>query len=148
MSELVFRPARRRRRVTLNLTSLIDVLFLLLIFFMLTSTFRQLGEMELDLPESSTSTPALSGLEARPTEVVLRADGSLLVDGEAVDQEQLVQRLRERVAGREDARATLNAEADARHADVVRLIDLVREVGFAGLSLGTELRPGAAQGGN
>lgn len=148
MSEFVFRPARRRRRVNLNLTSLIDVLFLLLIFFMLTSTFRQAGEMELELPESSTSTPAASGQQVRPTEVVLRADGSVLLDGEVIDQEQLVQRLRERVAGREDARVMLNAEADARHADVVQLIDLVREVGFAGLSLGTQLRPGAAQGGN
>lgn len=148
MSELVFRPSRRRRRVSLNLTSLIDVLFLLLIFFMLTSTFRQVGEMELELPESSTSSPAPAGQEVKPTEVVLRADGSVLLDGEAIDQEQLVQRLRERVAAREDARVMLNAEADARHADVVRLIDIVREVGFAGLSLGTQLRPGAAQGGN
>lgn len=148
MSELVFRPSRRRRRVSLNLTSLIDVLFLLLIFFMLTSTFRQMGEMELQLPESSTSTPAQIGQEVRPTEVVLRSDGSLLLDGEPLDHEQLVQRLRAKVAEREDARVALNAEADARHADVVKLIDLVRELGFAGLSLGTELRPGAAQGGN
>lgn len=147
MSELVFRPIRRRRRVTLNLTSLIDVLFLLLIFFMLTSTFRQSGEMEIDLPESSTSTPAESGARVEPTEVVLRADGTILLDGEVLQPDALVARLEERMAADPDARVMLNAEAEARHADVVKLIDIVREIGFAGLSLGTQLRPGAARGG-
>lgn len=146
MSELAFRPVRRRRRVTLNLTSLIDVLFLLLIFFMLTSTFRQSGELELQLPDSTTSTPAPSGEERRPTEIALRADGQVLVDGAVVGSEQLVDELRRRREADPDARVVLNAEAAARHADVVQLIDVVRSLGFSGLSLGTELTAGNASG--
>lgn len=141
MSELAFRPVKRRRRVTLNLTSLIDVLFLLLIFFMLTSTFRQSGQLELELPDSSTSTPADRGEEQRPTEIALRADGRVLVDGTPMQQDELVRELRRRREENPEGRVVLNAEAAARHADVVQLIDVVRSLGFAGLSLGTEMTP-------
>ena len=143
MSQLAFRPAgRRRRRGTLNLTSLIDVLFLLLIFFMLTSTFRRAGELELELPDSATSTPAESGEQRRPTEIALRADGRVMIDGAPVEQDELVSELRRRREETPDARVVLNAEAAARHADVVQLIDVVRSLGFAGMSLGTEMTTG------
>ena len=144
MTTMVFRPARRRRRGALNLTSLIDVLFLLLIFFMLTSTFRRTGELELELPDSSTSAPAEAGQQRRPTEIALRADGQVLIDGAPVRQEQLVEVLRQRKSDDPEAKVVLNAEAAARHADVVQLIDIVRSLGFAGLSLGTQLEPGSA----
>ena len=141
MSEMVFRPKRHRRRASINLTSLIDVLFLLLIFFMLTSTFRRGGEMQLQLPESSTSIPLEQGQERPPTQLVLRADGSILLDGESVVDEDLPSRLKERVEQNPEGKVMLNAEASSRHADVVRMLDLVREAGFVGLSLGTEVVP-------
>lgn len=139
MGEIAFQTHRRRRRGMVNLTSLIDVLFLLLIFFMLTSTFRRSGEMELQLPESSTSAPRLEGAGQRSTEVTLRADGSILVDGVSTEPSEAARTLRERVAADPGARVLLNAEAEARHADVVRLLDLVREAGFRGVNLGTEI---------
>ncbi len=148
MAEFVFRPARRRRRVTLNLTSLIDVLFLLLIFFMLTSTFRRAGQMELELPESSTSEARPLGEQHPPVELALRADGSVTLDGESVaDDESLLRRLQAITARDSSARVVLSAEAEARHGDVIRLVDLIREAGFAGLGLGTELRPPRAHAG-
>jgi biopolymer transport protein ExbD len=57
VSRMVFRERRRTKSVDLNVTSLVDVLFLLLIFFMLTTTFKHAGELELNLPESSTAGP-------------------------------------------------------------------------------------------
>ena len=47
MSGMMFRPRRGRKEVHLNVISLVDVLFLLLIFFMLTGTFKRMGELEL-----------------------------------------------------------------------------------------------------
>lgn len=147
MSEFAFRPLRGRRRATLNLTSLIDVLFLLLIFFMLTSTFRRSGEMQLSLPESETSSPSASGSPSERTEIVLLEDGSLRVDGEALTQEEVLVRLQREHEENPDQRIVLKAAAEARHADVVRLYDLVREVGFRGFTLGTEIRrPGNGGG--
>lgn len=147
MSEFTFRRASRRR-VTINLTSLIDVLFLLLIFFMLTSTFRRAGEMELELATSSTAAAAELNSNSEPVEVAMLADGSVRFDGTAIrDDEELLRILGEAHAADPDRPVLLNAEAEARHADVVRLIDIVREAGYGGLSLGTEILPRARKGG-
>jgi biopolymer transport protein ExbD len=139
--EFVFRPRQGRRRVQLNLTSLIDVLFLLLIFFMLTSTFRRTGEMQLDLPASTTSEPDVGSEGHAFIEVVMQADGAVTVNGEAVSPEDAPKRLRELHRADPKRQVRLKAAADARHADVVRLYDLFREVGFSGFSLGTEIAP-------
>lgn len=146
MSEFTFRRGRRRR-VTINLTSLIDVLFLLLIFLMLTSTFRRAGEMELELAPSSTAAAAESTSNGEPVEVAMLADGSVRFEGREIsDDEELLQILSEAHAGDPDRPVLLNAEAEARHADVVRLIDIVREAGYGGLSLGTEIQPRVPRG--
>jgi biopolymer transport protein ExbD len=146
MSEFTFRRASRRR-VTINLTSLIDVLFLLLIFFMLTSTFRRAGEMELELAPSSTAAAAELSSAGEPVEVAMLADGSVSFEGrEITDDEELLQILRDAHAGNPDRPVLLNAEGEARHADVVRLIDIVREAGYGGLSLGTEIQPRVPRG--
>lgn len=69
-------------------------------------------------------------------------DGTVRFDGrEITDDEELLQLLRDAHAADTDRAVTLNAEAEARHADVVRLIDIVREAGYRGLSLGTEIKP-------
>jgi len=122
-----------------NLTSLIDVLFLLLIFFMLSSTFRMAGEMDLQLPSSRTAGAAQDAPAETLARVSLRADGSLFLDGEAVSIDQLRAELGKRVAADSSTRVRLDAEGDARHAAVIELLDLVRELGFSGVGLGTEL---------
>ncbi|RKZ16731.1 biopolymer transporter ExbD [bacterium] len=146
MSEFSFRR-NPRRRVSINLTSLIDVLFLLLIFFMLTSTFRRAGEMELELATSSTAAASEATPENAPLEVAMLRDGTVRFGGQVVaDDEELLRVLsaaHEADAGRG---ILLNAEAEARHADVVRLIDIVREAGYGGLSLGTEIVPRGSRG--
>ena len=69
MSQMVFRPRKSGKEVVLNMTPLIDVLFLLLIFFMLTGTFKRVGELELQLPDSSTSAP-FQGTDVRQVELI------------------------------------------------------------------------------
>ena len=141
MSDFSFRKGPRRR-VSINLTSLIDVLFLLLIFLMITSTFRRAGEMDLELATSSTASAAEPSPSSEPVEISMLADGTVSYDGAVIDDdEELLRRLREAHGADPDRGVLLNAEAEARHADVVRLIDIVRESGYGGLSLGTELKP-------
>ena len=59
MSGLSFRR-KKRAVIDLNVISLVDILFLLLIFFTLTSTFKRAGELDLQLPESTTAGPGRS----------------------------------------------------------------------------------------
>jgi len=140
MSRMVFRE-RKRRAVDLNLnvTSLIDVLFLLLIFFMLTSTFKRAGELDLSLPESSTARPAGIGTTAAAADVdlVLTAKGTLMLDGASVTFETLPAGLSTLRARRPHAQIMIQAETTVPHGQVVRLLDAVRTAGFEGVGLGT-----------
>jgi biopolymer transport protein ExbD len=120
------------------------VLFLLLIFLMITSTFRRTGEMDLELATSSTAAAAESRPSSEPVEISMLADGTVSYDGRVVDDdEELLRQLRTAHEADPERGVLLNAEAEARHADVVRLIDIVRESGYGGLSLGTEIKPRA-----
>ena len=141
MSTLGFREGRRRKDVNLNVTSLIDVLFLLIIFFMLTGTFKRVGEMELKLPDSSTSDTAGDSAPDADVEIVATEDGRILVDGAAVGLEDLGVTLEGIHAEAPERRVLLKAETDVVHGRVVTLLDAVRNAGFAGVSIGTEVHP-------
>lgn len=137
MSTFAFRPPKARRETALNVTPLIDVLFLLIIFFTLTSTFKRAGQLELELPASTTSTPAETERDPSEVEVVLLNGGAILFDGNAVPEAELGARLASAREGNPDRRVSLLAEADVPHGEVVHLLDLVRQSGFRGAAIGT-----------
>jgi biopolymer transport protein ExbD len=124
---MVFKT-RKRKQVALNVTPLIDVLFLLLIFFMVTGTFKRAGELELRLPESSTSIPSAGEGEALDVELVLTEDGILLLDGENIELPQLKRRLQALLAEDSEKRVMIKAESGVQHWEVVRLLDIVRDM--------------------
>jgi len=142
MSTLAFRSSRREKRVTLNITPLIDVLFLLLIFFMVTGTFKRAGELELRLPESTTSTPVEVGKEVRQVELVLTETGLLQLNGEPVTFKDLKSRLSTIHTENPTQQLMIKAETGVRHGEVVRLLDIVRDSGFPGIGLGTKMVSG------
>jgi len=137
VSRMVFRESRRNKGVDLNVTSLVDVLFLLLIFFMLASTFKRAGELDLNLPESSTAGPTGAGAAAESVDLVLTEKGTLMLDGAAVTFETLPQRLRTVRERRPRAQIMIQAETSVAHGQVVRLLDAVRTAGFTGVGIGT-----------
>ena len=143
MSALAFGRPKRRSDAVLNVTPLIDVLFLLIIFFTLTSTFKRAGQLQLQLPDSSSSTPASDVDEATEVEVVMMDDGRMLLDGDSTDPERLAKALPKLHAGNPDRRVRILAEADVHHGDVVHVLDLVRDAGFTGAAIGTERKEAA-----
>ena len=79
------------------MTPMIDVVFLLIIFFLVSSHLaKQEAQMELDLPNANSGASAADDPAARVV-INVTADGGLLVGGHRVSQEQLVQRLSQRV---------------------------------------------------
>jgi len=140
MSGMVFRPRGKRKQVGINMTPLIDVLFLLIIFFMLTGTFKRAGEMELRLPDSTTSTPYAEGEENSEVELIVTEDGQLLLNGQEVERAQLKQRLVEIMREDPQSRIRINAEAAVTHGEVVVLLDIVRRAGFPGVGIGTWMK--------
>jgi biopolymer transport protein ExbD len=136
-----FRGERKRSDVTISLTPLIDVLFLFIIFFMLTGTFKRAGELELQLPDSATAAPSTADPEDHQLELVATEAGRFLLDGEELPKAQLKQRLIEALAEDPLSRVLIKAEAGVDHGEVVLLLDIVRSAGYKGVGIGTYTKP-------
>lgn len=121
---------RRQRKAGVDLSPLIDIVFLLLIFFSVTTTFLEQAGMDLELPESSTAAAS----EATTIVVEVGSDGTVRLRGEEVD----VQELEERVAAlspEERSRITVRADRALELGLAVRVIDALRRAGVEGISL-------------
>ncbi|MEX2353827.1 MAG: biopolymer transporter ExbD, partial [Gammaproteobacteria bacterium] len=113
-----FRP-QRKQDVDLNLTPLIDVVFLLLIFFMVSTTFERTSEINITLPESSAELA-----EPRPDSVTIAVDaqGRVYINERPLVNSQLStirEGLRNALDGLTDPAVIINADAGATHQSVV-----------------------------
>jgi len=127
----------RQEDPEINLISLIDVVLLLVIFFMLSSTFVDESRMRVQLP--SASEPARSA-PAERVEVTVTQDGGYLVnDRELVNAgRDTLRRAVAEVAGENrDARVLLRADGRATHQAVVTAMDVLGRMGFAQLDIAT-----------
>jgi len=120
-----------------NLTPLIDVVFLLLIFFMVSTTFTKESHLKLNLPEAAgPQAPE----QPRAVEVLINADGSYSVDGRALINKKLAtlkSALSEVSAGEYNRPLVITADATAQHQAVVRAMDAAGQLGFVNLSITT-----------
>ncbi len=126
-----------REELELNLTPLIDVVFLLLIFFMVSTTFQKESEISLQLPRSSdTQTdPSQDRIE-----VVINAAGRYFInDQELVNSDvATVQNALYKISGgRRDIPLTIRADAQASHQSVVTAMDAAGQLGMLRMSIAT-----------
>ena len=130
-----FRHARRLD-VSINLTPLIDVVFLLLIFFMVSTSFSELTQLTVNLPEADgASAPDEIGLV-----VVIDSAGNVTVGGDPVPNEaEGVYRALEAAAnGNFDLPVTLSADAMTPHQYVVMVLDVASLLGLQRVTIATE----------
>ena len=136
-----FGMRQRPRRPAINITPLIDVMFLLLIFFMVSATFRQFPGIDISLPVAATAEPQ----EQRGHTVYVTAAGALLLDNQEVTVPGLRLALAEILERQPDARLVLEAHGRAPFEAVVTAMDIAREVGGSRLIIATEPLPAPAE---
>lgn len=129
-----FRP-RQRDEVGLDLTPLIDVVFLLLLFFMLTTTFVESTRLKIDLPEAGEG--AQAERKDVPWVIEIDAQGRYALNGEVVGVEQLAARLRAIPGRTEETSVLVRADGKATHQAVVRALDAARSAGLVRIGLAT-----------
>jgi biopolymer transport protein ExbD len=127
--------SRRRAPPEINLTSLIDVVFLLLLFFMVSATFEKYGRLQVELPQAQPNTEQ----EQQPDRITVTvdADGQLFVsDRELVNSDvETVKRALIGIAGeRRDVPVVISADGRAPHQSVVTVMDAASQVGLARVS--------------
>jgi len=127
-----------RAEVLINLTPLIDVIFVLLLFFVVSTTFSKPNQIKITLPEASSTTPAESNINA--LEISISADGTYLVNGKALSMqnaESLSAALTEQAAGNLTQMVMITADANASHQNVVTAMDVAGKLGFTKLHITT-----------
>jgi len=112
-------PRTRRDPVEVNLTPLIDVVFLLLIFFMVSTTFETRQALELELPESASGEAA----EPSPVSLVITAAGAYRLGERELSPAELPGALAAEADQAREHGLVVEADGRARHADVVRALD-------------------------
>ena len=121
-----------------NLTPLIDVVFLLLIFFMVSTTFTKESRLNLELP-SAKGEPAIQ--EDIVLEVVVDATGQYRVNERSLavnTVEALMAAMRDAAADNSDIPVIITADAKSPHQSVITAMDAAGRLGFAKLSLSTQ----------
>lgn len=128
---------RPRDGVEINLTPLIDVVFLLLIFFMVTTTFNIKSELKVDLPET---TVAPKQQQEEVLELVIDASGRYYINGKEVvnsGPETLLTALSEVTRRHQKRPLIIQADARTPHQYVVTAMDTVARMGLSRISIGT-----------
>lgn len=124
---------RARIASELNIAPLIDVVFLLLIFYMLTSSMIKDNQIELDLPSSSSTQP----LEQSPVQIQIAQDGSLSLNGARYDKDALQLALRDMLASNPEQALIVRADSRVSAQVLVSAIDLIQQSGATNISLAT-----------
>ncbi|WP_298447596.1 biopolymer transporter ExbD [uncultured Marinobacter sp.] len=130
---------QRSQEVGVDLTPLIDVVFLLLIFFMVSTTFTRESHLQVVLPEASGEPSAAS--EVKQIDVVINAEGQYILNDKALvnnRRETLERGVSELAEGDTDLPFVITADARTPHEYVVRAMDVAGRLGFAKLSITTE----------
>ena len=127
----------RRDDIDLNLTPLIDVVFLLLIFFMVSTTFEQRSKLKVDLPEASAQAVKQ---EADAVVIGIDAKGRFFINDRQLVNTQfktLKMALIKTVGDKKDTPLVLKADAKTPHQAVVMAMDAAAQLGLTRLSIAT-----------
>ncbi len=124
---------RSRIKSHLDMAPLIDVVFLLLVFFMLTSTFLVPEAIELELPESQTA----EAREQTPIVVASDAQGRLYLNDQPVELAQLAEALRPLLADDPQQTVTLRSDQQTPLARLLKIMDQIRAAGGSNIALAT-----------
>lgn len=128
------RTKREGRSIFVNVTSFIDVLFVLLLFFMVSTTFVSQPAMNLELP-TATHTEAT---RQSPVVVYLDATGAVYLNDEPIEEALLEQELINRLAQSTEKSVVLKADSRVTHGVVVQVLDIIKGAGVQKLVIATQ----------
>ncbi|AXE34095.1 ExbD/TolR family protein [Chromobacterium phragmitis] len=133
-----FRRGRGRDEPEINFIPLIDVLLVILIFLMVTTTYSHFSELKINLPTAQGEQQQSKTLEIK---VSVAADGEMAVNDAKLpggDKAGLAARLKAAAAGKSDVVVVVNADAKSTHQSVITVMEAAREAGLSQLTFATQ----------
>ncbi len=120
----------------INITPLIDVVFILLIFFMVTTTFQKQSELQIQLPQASHQ----QKVAETPLEVIINAEGNFFINDKEIawkDRKALIRYLAKISKGKKDLPFVIRADAHSPHQSLVTVMDVAGKLGIVKISIAT-----------
>ncbi|MEW6314574.1 MAG: biopolymer transporter ExbD [Pseudomonadota bacterium] len=136
-----FRRGMLREEPEINLVPMIDVLLVILIFLMVTTTYSRFSEMQINLPQAEAEKPALD----RPNLINIAVDaaGRYMVNNTPLattDGEGLGIEMRRAAGNNADPVIVINADANASHQSVIRVMEAARNAGYSHVTFATQAK--------
>jgi biopolymer transport protein ExbD len=129
--------ARQRRTPTVIIVSLIDIFAILLIFVIVTTTFRRDNpEVVIKLPESKSATTGKALND--PIKLTIDKDDKMFLDGAPVTADTLTSDLKKIMAGEPNRPLALNADTHASFGNIIKVLDILKEAGVKNIPAFTE----------
>ena len=134
------RSSRRNRSddIELNFIPLIDVLLVIIIFLMVTTTFAKLSEIKINLPVAEENT---TKEKAVPINIMITEDGRYLINEKLVESvaiEDMANTLREIAQGKKDTPVIISADANARHQSIINMMEASRKAELSKIAFTTK----------
>ncbi len=133
-----FRPSHNDDAPDINLIPLIDVLLVILIFLAATTTFTQVHELEVQLPQAQAHSA-----RTHPMQLAISSDGLYALDGQLVQARgvaELAQALMDAAQSSDQASLLIQADGQAPHQAVVQVLEAARDAGITQIHFATEAR--------
>lgn len=133
-----FQRGRRREELEINLIPMIDVLLVILIFMMVTTTFSQIAELQINLPTASGEQTAE---KPNPVNVAVDAGGRYLVNGSLLADggvEAIALGLKRAAGDKADPVIIINADAKTTHQAVINVMEAARQSGYSHITFATQ----------
>ena len=127
-----------RETVDINLVSLIDVVFVLLLFFVVTTTFTRETQLRVDLPEAVSGSPAED--QTRQLDIAISAEGVSSVNTQVLpksDLATLMEALQKESGGDTSRPLSISADGKTQHQAVITAMDAAGKLGFSHLRMTT-----------
>jgi biopolymer transport protein ExbD len=124
--------------VDINLASLIDVVFILLLFFVVTTTFTRETQLRVDLPEAVSGSPADD--QDKPVDITISAEGVFSVNNQILpksDLASLMEALQKESNGDTNRPLSISADGKTQHQSVIIAMDAAGKLGFSHLRMTT-----------
>ncbi|MHC8406327.1 MULTISPECIES: ExbD/TolR family protein [unclassified Pseudomonas] len=130
---------KHRETVDINLASLIDVVFILLLFFVVTTTFTRETQLRVELPEAVSGSPA-EDQQAKRLDVAISAEGAFSVNDRVLpknDLATLMDALQKESNGDTEMPLSISADGKTQHQSVITAMDAAGKLGFSHLRMTT-----------
>lgn len=129
-----FSRGNKDKTLDVNLTPLIDVVFLLLIFFMVSTSFVFSNSLKVNLPKAKGD-----GVDVKKNiNIVITKEDKILMDGKTIEKVRLLEKLKILHKKNSGATVVLQADSDSKHGDVVFVMDQSKKAGFEKFAIAAE----------